>query len=332
MLVVVSGLFSWSEGLASFMVLVGTVAVVVNRVMLRRQGLAPRQGQAIAARGSGAGLAKSEALIVGVVFRELHDQRDDDGTRHAYAYLWNLSVPPQPGMRVWVPGYDGPSTAVVRGLGTRADLEGHEAKSVLRLVTQAELDEAQRAPREWLRMMLAQAGHPVGRVASQAPAGFPDIPPARLVPGVDADEVGRVWWRAYKMATDPDEAARLKSIADAWFRQRDELEDAKNADAIRRRHRDTLVRGRHYTEWVSTVADLKREGRYEEALQLLSECQQATTREDPGRPAPHYFEHAAIIYRKLKNREAEVEVLERYIELSREPSKRLVERLEKLRA
>lgn len=51
-----------------------------------------------------------------------------------------------------------------------------------------------------------------------------------------------------------------------------------------------MVRGRHYTEWVETVKQLKRDGQYEKALLLLLECQAATSRHEPGRPAPWYFE------------------------------------------
>jgi hypothetical protein len=80
-----------------------------------------------------------------------------------------------------------------------------------------------------------------------------------------------------------------------------------------------VVRGRHYSEWTDTVRQLKREGRYEEALDLLGDCMDAAERSAAVRgtaPAPWYTEQAAIIHRKLKDYDGEVAVLKRYLEMA----------------
>ncbi len=82
------------------------------------------------------------------------------------------------------------------------------------------------------------------------------------------------------------------------------------------RERAGSVHGRHYTDYVEEVKDLKRQGRLDDAIELLGELMDAVERENElvgWGPAPWYFEHSAICYRKLKQREAEVAVLERYV-------------------
>lgn len=75
-----------------------------------------------------------------------------------------------------------------------------------------------------------------------------------------------------------------------------------------------IVRGRHYSEWVETIKQMKRDGEFEAALDLLGECQDATIRTRQNRePAPWYFEQAAIIYRKTGRHAEEIACLERYL-------------------
>jgi hypothetical protein len=77
------------------------------------------------------------------------------------------------------------------------------------------------------------------------------------------------------------------------------------------------VRGKHYTEWVDDVKALKRHEAYEEALILLSELMDAVEAESRAQNwviAPWYYEQAAIVKRKLKDYQGEVEVLQRYLE------------------
>jgi hypothetical protein len=67
------------------------------------------------------------------------------------------------------------------------------------------------------------------------------------------------------------------------------------------------VRGRHYTEWVEPVKQLKREGRLKEAEALLLECVDAVEAEASveGSPvAPWYYEQLGVVYRKLGDQPA----------------------------
>jgi hypothetical protein len=77
-----------------------------------------------------------------------------------------------------------------------------------------------------------------------------------------------------------------------------------------------FYKGMHYTEWVEEVKRLKREEKFEECLELLFGLIEATENEarEQGWPygAPWYYEHAAIIFRKLKRYEEEIEVLKRW--------------------
>lgn len=74
------------------------------------------------------------------------------------------------------------------------------------------------------------------------------------------------------------------------------------------------VRGVHYTRQVDTIEKLKREKRYDEAVQLLQECIAATEAEAERfqwKPAPGYYRHLAIVYRKQSRYADEVALLER---------------------
>ena len=97
--------------------------------------------------------------------------------------------------------------------------------------------------------------------------------------------------------------------------------------------------GEHYTDYVESVRQLKSEGKFEEALTLLNKLMQETENEakDFGAGygvAPWYYEQAAIMFRKLKLYEREVEVLERYERQPKAPGvgpKKLAQRLIKAR-
>ncbi len=76
-----------------------------------------------------------------------------------------------------------------------------------------------------------------------------------------------------------------------------------------------LVRGKHYTTYVETMKELKRRGSYDAAEKLLLELIDATEEEsriERWRPAPAYYEHLAIVYRKLARYGDEVAVLRRF--------------------
>ena len=97
------------------------------------------------------------------------------------------------------------------------------------------------------------------------------------------------------------------------------------------------VDGQHYTDSVETVKQLKREGRYQEAVALLLQSVDATEAEskfagEGWGVAPWYYEQLAIIYRKEKQYKKEVEILERYASQSKAPGvgpQKLAERLKK---
>jgi len=74
------------------------------------------------------------------------------------------------------------------------------------------------------------------------------------------------------------------------------------------------IDGYHYTNHVERVKQLKREQRYEEAIELLSKLVDATENEskEAGEGwgvAPWYYEQLAIIYRKEKRYDDEVAIL-----------------------
>jgi hypothetical protein len=77
-----------------------------------------------------------------------------------------------------------------------------------------------------------------------------------------------------------------------------------------------VVDGRHYTEWVDAVRDLRRDGDDAAAPKLLDKLMRATSQETAATglpPAPWYFEQAAIIHRKAQDPDGEVAVLKRFL-------------------
>jgi len=79
---------------------------------------------------------------------------------------------------------------------------------------------------------------------------------------------------------------------------------------------DGIVHDRHFTEWVETVKQLKREDRLDEAIQLLRQCADATEDEAAATglaPGSWYFEQLAICFRKQRDYDAEVAILERFV-------------------
>lgn len=90
---------------------------------------------------------------------------------------------------------------------------------------------------------------------------------------------------------------------------------ARNLADPTKRRQELLrtVRGRSYMQWVEDIEQMKREGRYHLALDILYECIAAAELEVDGPPC-WYTWQAAIIHRKMRNYKAEVEVLERYLD------------------
>ncbi|MFJ4027458.1 hypothetical protein ACIPWF_09710 [Paenarthrobacter sp. NPDC089989] len=95
-----------------------------------------------------------------------------------------------------------------------------------------------------------------------------------------------------------------------------------------------MVDGVHYLELVEPIKQLKREGRHEEALVLCYKAIQAAEQDAGGRePAPWYTEQAAIVHRKLGEKDKEIEVLRRWLARcpgGRRAGSKIAERLAKL--
>lgn len=75
--------------------------------------------------------------------------------------------------------------------------------------------------------------------------------------------------------------------------------------------------GVHYLQAVEPIKQLKREGRYEEALELCYlaiEGSENAARTEGLPPAAFYTEQAAIVHRKLGQRDEEIAVLRRYVD------------------
>jgi hypothetical protein len=77
------------------------------------------------------------------------------------------------------------------------------------------------------------------------------------------------------------------------------------------------VDGKHYTDSVERVKQLKRDGKNSEAIAILLESVNATEAEstfagEGWGVAPWYYEQLAILYRKEKQYRSEVEILKRY--------------------
>lgn len=92
-------------------------------------------------------------------------------------------------------------------------------------------------------------------------------------------------------------------------------------DRMQRAEADTasIVRGRHYVEWVPTLNEWRTAGlsREDDYLRLTLEVIEAAERAAAVQgvePAPGYTKRAAIVYRRRKDYRAEVAILRRYID------------------
>ena len=76
------------------------------------------------------------------------------------------------------------------------------------------------------------------------------------------------------------------------------------------------VNGKHYTEYVKEINKLKKENKIEQAIVLLKDCIKALEAEAKimnWSLAPWYDEQLAICYRKIKQKEHEINILEYYL-------------------
>ena len=96
-----------------------------------------------------------------------------------------------------------------------------------------------------------------------------------------------------------------------------------------------LVDGKHYTDYVETVKELKRRDELAKAEKLLLRLITAVEEEakiEGWIVAPWYYEQLAIIYRKQKDTNKELEVLKRFASQRHAEPAPLVDRLQKLEA
>lgn len=104
-------------------------------------------------------------------------------------------------------------------------------------------------------------------------------------------------------------AEKARKLAD---RQRKEAEKAA-------RQRAGSVRGEYWQNLKPAIAELKRQGRLDEALAELQACVDAAEREAVAvsdKPHPWPTEQCAAVLRRMKNHQAELQVLERYVALT----------------
>ena len=95
-----------------------------------------------------------------------------------------------------------------------------------------------------------------------------------------------------------------------------------------------FINGKHYTFYVDTVKQLKRDGKLDEAEKLLLKLIDAVeeeSRQEGVLVAPWYYEQLAILYRKQKLYEKEVSILTRFVAQRHEKGHPLEERLTKAR-
>jgi hypothetical protein len=102
---------------------------------------------------------------------------------------------------------------------------------------------------------------------------------------------------------------------------------------VRRENPLGLYQGRHYTEYVDDIRDLKKAdpARAEELLLALIDVVEAEAKVRRWKPAPAYYKHLAILLRRRKEYAGEVAILERH-ERWYPGGGRFAERLQKARS
>lgn len=93
------------------------------------------------------------------------------------------------------------------------------------------------------------------------------------------------------------------------------------------------VNGKHYTEYVETVNELKQKGKYEQAISLLIQLVEATEEESGAEGlgvAPWYYEQLSILYKRIKNRDGELNILKRFAQRKHAPGVKPIKLLERL--
>lgn len=82
--------------------------------------------------------------------------------------------------------------------------------------------------------------------------------------------------------------------------------------------RPGMYQGKHYTEYLDVVRQLKRDERYDDVEQLLNHLCAAVEAEhhaEQNAPAPWYFDELAKIYRRRKDYTAELGAIDWFLRL-----------------
>ncbi len=96
-----------------------------------------------------------------------------------------------------------------------------------------------------------------------------------------------------------------------------------------------LVDGKHYTEYVESVKEYKRQCNLDKAELLLLRLVKAVEEEAEVKKwivAPWYYEQLAIIYRKQKDATKELGILRHFASQKHEKKHPLIDRLQKVKA
>lgn len=130
-----------------------------------------------------------------------------------------------------------------------------------------------------------------------------------------------------KLIGKRNEQDNLRFVADKINSKMDEIRQEGSVD------------GRHYSDSTEKVKQLKREGKHQDAINILLQAVDSTEKEsefagEGWGVAPWYYEQLAMIYRKEKEYQKEVEILERYAAQPKAPGagpQKLAERLAKVK-
>lgn len=101
-----------------------------------------------------------------------------------------------------------------------------------------------------------------------------------------------------------------------------QISETKDSTKITFKNKAGYINGKHYTEYVDDIKELKRQNKLQEAENILLKIIEALKAEAKAEGshwflAPGYFEQLAIIYRKQKSIEKERCILEQYLKLNK---------------
>lgn len=152
--------------------------------------------------------------------------------------------------------------------------------------------------------------------------------------------------RKYIDETDNHKLVTLKEFLKIEAESHDAFEDCRVTGSLYYYCKDLEdnkpgnYKGRHFTEYRNSILEMKRANENNEAIDLLLNLADAVEAESEAQncgPAPWYYEQLAILYRKEKQHENEVGILERYLDVCKvygapngAKHPKLIERYEKL--